>query len=160
MDARLAVSASSSALRPGGLFVMNDYVGATRARYNAREREYANQVRSILPERFFVHFANAKRRVPRSVDEIPFERAIADDPTECADSEAIIPAIRETFPSAWIWMLGGAVYHLALADILQNFNPDQKRDLVLLESLLILDRALSELGENHYAACIAEKPGP
>lgn len=53
-------------------------------------------------------------------------------------------------------MFGGVIYHLALNDVLANLDPE--RDAPLLESLLLLDLALAELGENQYAACLASVP--
>jgi SAM-dependent methyltransferase len=155
-DTARAVAASVTALRPGGVFLMNDYVGPNRFQWGQRTLAYATAVRHRLPEALLRDPADPSRRLPVTISRPDREAMIALDPSEAAASEDILPAIRRHFPEARIWMLGGAIYHLALNDVLANFDP--ARDAPLLESLLLLDLALAELGESQYAACLAAVP--
>lgn len=155
-DTARAVAASVTALRPGGVFLMNDYVGPNHFQWSQRTLAYATAVRHRLPEVLLRDPTDPARRLARTFGRPDRDAMIALDPSEAATSEAILPAIRQHFPDARIWMLGGAVYHLALNDVLANLDP--ARDGPLLESLLLLDLALAELGENQYAACLAAVP--
>lgn len=47
------------------------------------------------------------------------------------------------------------VYHLALNDVLANF--DDERDAALLQSLLLLDATLASAGHSQYAVALAMK---
>lgn len=150
-DARAALRWSFDALRPGGWFVMNDFVGADRFQFPWTALALVRAVRTLLPARYRRNPADPanpyRPYVPR-----PTLAEMEYDPSEAADSEAIIPALRETFPDAWIKSVGGTVYHLALNDILTNI-PDGSP---LLARLLRLDDLTDFIP--HFAVAIARKP--
>jgi SAM-dependent methyltransferase len=154
-DTPRAVRASSMALEPNGVFVMNDFVGATRFQWSDRQLRYSSQVRKSLSDRLLRDPRNPKVQLPRLLQRPSLDAMISLDPSEAADSERILPAIRECLPDPQIWLLGGAIYHLALNDVLANL--DETADKDFLDALLVLDSALIEMGETHYAACIAIK---
>jgi SAM-dependent methyltransferase len=150
-DARAALRWSYDALRPGGWLVMNDFVGADRFQFPWSALMLVRAVRTLLPARYRRNPndpANPYRPfVPR-----PTLAEMEVDPSEAADSEAILPGLRDTFPDAWIRSVGGTVYHLALNDILTNI-PDGSR---LLALLLRLDDLTDFIP--HFAVAIARKP--
>jgi SAM-dependent methyltransferase len=154
-DTRRAVDASLTGLREGGAFVMNDFVGANRFQWTERELSYASAVRSGLAERHLRNPQHPQSQLPRKLGRPDIAKMIEIDPSEAADSENILPSIRAVMPNPAIWLLGGSIYHLALNDVLANVDPE--RDAATLESLLILEAALIELGETHYAAALAFK---
>ncbi|NTG07165.1 class I SAM-dependent methyltransferase [Rhizobium rhizogenes] len=148
MDAFSAVEASRNALVPGGLFAMDDFVGASRFQWPDRQLDLATDFRRGLTERHrFSHPAKVERPTVESV--------IAADPSEAPDSLNIIAAIKDFFPGATIIPTGGVIYHLALSDALEGI--DETEDLSLLNTAMMLDSALSDLGENLYAVAIARK---
>lgn len=77
------------------------------------------------------------------------------DPTECADSAAIIPAFRRHAPGAKITFLGGCIYALALDDILNNFRKES--DMALLRNAMMLDRFMSNAGMNYFFTCVINR---
>lgn len=155
-DTARAVEASRTALNSGGVFVMNDFVGANRFQWTARELRYASAVRANLPDGYLRHPRNPAARLPRALSRPDFQGMIDADPSEAGDSESILPAIRSLMPNPAIWLLGGSIYHLALNDVFANMDPE--RDAGMLEALLVLELALIERGESHYAAAIAIMP--
>lgn len=152
-DTPRAVQASLTGLKPGGAFVMNDFVGASRFQWSDRQLQYASRIRQSLSDRLLRNPWKPGEQLERSVIRPTVESMIAADPSEAADSDRIIASIKEVLPNPELWLLGGAVYHLALNDVLANF--DEQLDADLLESLLVLESALIELGENQYAACLS-----
>jgi predicted O-methyltransferase YrrM len=154
-DTPRAIRASLVGLRPGGVFVMNDFVGPSRFQWSDRELYYASAVRNGLAPRFLRDPAKAGAVLPMRQSRPSVTQMIASDPSEAADSARILPALRAMLPQPSIWLLGGTIYHLALSDVLGNFHP--MHDMSLLESLLVLDEALIEMGESHYAACLAAR---
>ena len=152
-DTARAVSASRVALRQSGLFAMNDFVGPSRFQWSDRALHFANMTRSKLPEKFLRSIHSHGRSIPRTILRPTIEAMLAADPSEAADSSSIIPALKKFFPDASLWPLGGTIYHLAMNDVLSN--TDDITDAATIEALLILEVALIELGEHHYAACIA-----
>ena len=91
--------------------------------------------------------------LPRVVSRPTIERMINADPSEAADSDNIIAALRSVFPDVTVEYTGGVIYQLALGDVLANFDEDEDA----LQTALLLDDALSEMGENHYAIAFARK---
>ncbi|MFC0304302.1 class I SAM-dependent methyltransferase [Rhizorhabdus histidinilytica] len=153
-DAKAAVSWSRRALQPGGWFAMDDFVGATRFQWSDEDLEIASRVRSLLPERFLAHPRNPEKLLPRRLERPSIATMLEVDPTEAADSGNIVNAIRDAFPDTTITPTGGVVYHLALNDVLNNFDPE---DDALLNALLLLDEVLASGDHNQYAVALAEK---
>ncbi len=155
-DTHRAITASRDCLRPGGLFVMNDFIGPDRFQWTDRQLHYATSVRSRLSKRLLRHPSIPEKSIRPFAKRPTIEAMIADDPSEAADSSRILERVKMLLPNPSVWMLGGCIYFIALNDVLANI--DLEHDADLLESLLILDEALSELGENLYAACISVRP--
>lgn len=118
----------------------------------------AAAVRGVFPERYRRdpnHPGQLVPPVPRPASPEAMRRL---DPSEAADSERIVAAVREVFPDAWIQPTGGVVYHLALSDMLANFDESAEQDRLLLDLLMLLDDLCVAIGENHYAVALAVKP--
>lgn len=154
-DVKEALALSAKALNTGGVVVVNEFVGPNRFQWPDEQLAIVNSFRSKLPDRFFDPKAGAALAVARQVKRPTIEQMMAADPSESADSDAILPAIRELFPFAPIWQLGGLIYHLGMNDVLANFRLPE--DEALLNISLLLDSALSDAGHNQFAASIMTK---
>jgi hypothetical protein len=116
----------------------------------------AERARASLPDRFLSNPHRLGEAVPlRRVRPDP-KRLVEIDPTECAYSANILPAVRVAFPEAAITMTRGIVYMLALNDILANF--DENEDEALLRAMMLADDLCVEAGESLYAVAYARKP--
>lgn len=83
------------------------------------------------------------------------EQIINMDPSEAADSENIIPAIKENFIHADIRYAGGLIYLVCMEDIIHNITEDDP----LLGYLLELDDQTIKFGLSQYAVILAQKRG-
>lgn len=155
LDTEETIRWTHDKLDRGGLFAMDDFVGASRFQWTDYELQIASQVRQILPERLLVHPSDTTKRLPKTLLRPLLERMIEIDPTEAADSSNILKSIRKYFPDAAVLLTGGVIYHLALNDVLANF--DDAIDNTLLKSLLLLDATLARNGVTQYATAIAHK---
>jgi SAM-dependent methyltransferase len=154
LDVDAAVGWSRQVLAPGGILYVNDFVGPTRMQFPDEMLRIANRVRAALPDRLLRHPSSPDRGpLPRQLDRPDPQRLAARDPTECADSDNILPAIRSHFPASVVTLTGGVVYHLALNDVLANFRTLEDRSL--LELLLLLDDICAAAGQTHYAVAVA-----
>lgn len=149
LDARAAVHWSWRMLKPGGVFFANDFVGPAYMQYTDRQLDLAEKVRLSLPEKYLVDPVDRSRLVPVRRRRPNLKSFLEIDPTECADSENIVPSIRELFPGATVFPTGGIVYMLALNDILANIHEDE--DATLLRSLMLADDLCIEAGETLYS---------
>jgi hypothetical protein len=77
------------------------------------------------------------------------------NPSECADSDRLLPALRLIFPDAEMVPTGGFVYDLALSDVLANI--DEETDPALLNALLLADDLCIALDQSLRAFAIARK---
>ena len=134
---------------------MDDFVGPTRMQWSDRMLRMASRVRAALPEKYMKDPHLPERMLRRDVVRPKLWRMYLSDPTECADSAAIIPNLQEIFPNIDITPTGGAIYHLALNDILHNI--DEVDDRALLDKILSIDDLCARIGEFHYAVAIAER---
>jgi len=157
LDVPFAVRWSRERLHPNGWFVMDDFVGASRFQWPDYELSMATQARQALPERFLRNVKDPEHPLRTTVVRPNKRRLIAQDPTEAADSDRILPSVREVFPGATIIPTGGVIYHSGLNDVLANFDEDDENDLALLNTVLLLDKALADAGSTHYAVAFAKK---
>jgi SAM-dependent methyltransferase len=156
MDTPAAVRWSRDRLRLGGVFAMDDFVGAARFQWPDAQLHMMRRVREELPERFLVDPRDPSRRLPVKVKRPQEAALVARDPTEAADSERILPAVRKYFPGARVVLTGGVIYHSALNDVLANFA-DDGTDAELLAQILLVDEALTRAGHTQYASALARK---
>lgn len=110
-----------------------------------------NGICSFLSEDLFV--LNDGNKLRRFISRPSLEYMIATDPSEAADSEAILPAIRKIFKEPFIIPTGGIVYHIAIQFILNNISEDSD----LLAYLLQLDDEVIKMGMTCYAFALAVK---
>jgi SAM-dependent methyltransferase len=152
LDVRACLTWCRSALRPGGVIYLNDFVGPTRMQWPDEMIDVANHVRGSLPERLLLGRDGTSKISPK-VARPSLRKLVASDPTECADSGAILGAFQDLFPENVIRCTGGVVYHLALKGCLHNFTTEP--DDEILSMLLATDEVIARLGMTHYAMAYA-----
>lgn len=149
-DATEAVRVSYEVLNEGGIFFCNDFVGKSKFQWSDMELAIVNGIRVLLPNSIFEY---GSHMLPRQVYKMSIEQMDAIDPSEAADSSAILPAIQKTFVEPFIIPTGGLIYHLCLNDIIINISEGSE----LLEYLLKLDDETIQMGMLHYAFALAIK---
>lgn len=148
MDAYDAVKKSYEILNLDGVFFRNDFVGKSKFQWSDMELAIVNGIRMSLDEKIFQKRNGEiyKRMVSRpSIDSMN-----RSDPSEAADSDSIIPEIRELFENPIIIPTGGLVYHLCLNGILSNIEEESD----LLKHLLDMDDETIEMGVIAICVCV------
>jgi SAM-dependent methyltransferase len=139
-------------LVPDGWFFLDEYVGPDRFQYSAAHMRHVSALADLLPDRLLTNASGAIRRGfrPPSVDEV-----VAVDPSEAVCSSRIIPLLFEFFAIDQQRGYGGALLHLLLAEVAQNFTDAGSRPY--LRSLIAAEEDLYRLGalEHHFACVIA-----
>ncbi|MBL6082071.1 methyltransferase domain-containing protein [Belnapia sp. T18] len=131
------------ALRPGGVLHLHEYVGPTRFQWTDAQLRLANGFLDSLPPRL--------RRLPNgepkeTLRRPTIEEMIAADPSEAVQSEKLIPALAPHFDIIEHRSLGGALAHLALGGIAQNFDPASPEDNAFLQALFDMEDAAMAAG--------------
>ncbi|HET9505590.1 MAG TPA: methyltransferase domain-containing protein [Hymenobacter sp.] len=121
------------ALRPGGLLIINDYVGPNRLQWTPAQLAAANQLLRQLPathrRRYMARQLKTRISGPGRL------RMLVADPSEAVESEAILPAIRRRFRMLEEKPLGGNILTLVLKDIAHHFLPEDAATQALLRQL-------------------------
>jgi SAM-dependent methyltransferase len=128
-------------LKPGGLMLVNEFVGPTRFQWTNRQLEAANALLELLPERLRREpDGRMKSRVVR-----PSHLVMRlGDPSEAVESSEILPALDDLFERVELCRMGGTLSHLVFAGIAQNFAASdlearQWADLVFDTEDLLMD---------------------
>ena len=154
-DVEAAIQWSKNRLKPGGLFAMDDFVGPDRFQWTDNNLEWASKVRASLNSRLLDNPFSPGTALPIDCGRPTVDEVIAMDPSEAMDSGRIPAVFRKAFPEGQFIPTGGALYHLALNDILCNFVSEE--DLVCLRQILLLDQMLADNGTTQYAVAFGVK---
>lgn len=157
-DVDQAVSWSHSVLKPNGVFYMDDFVGPDRLQWSDTVLDLNSRIRMALSDHYLQSPFKDKKLVSQSMRRPNRRKLIAQDPSEAVQSSLIIDSVKKHFPDAKLIDTGGAVYTMALSDILDNFDDSDANDAMILDLLLIIDELASKLGDNYYAVALARKP--
>jgi SAM-dependent methyltransferase len=113
-------------LKPGGLFMMNEYVGPNRLQMEPSQQAFADVLFSLLPDRYLMILPNGSVRrsiAPASADEVA-----AHDPSEAVRSEDIVPIMEGTFQLIARRDYGGNILQHGLDKIVANFRDGDPLD--------------------------------
>ncbi|HKR90352.1 MAG TPA: class I SAM-dependent methyltransferase [Phenylobacterium sp.] len=130
------------ALRPGGIFHLNEFVGPDRFQWTDAQLHHMNAFVEALPVRFRrMPLGGVRPRPARPT----IAQMIAVDPSEAIRSSAILATVRRHFRVVEQRQLGGALLHIGLSGIVQNFDAQAPEDVALLEAFFALeDRLMAE----------------
>jgi len=129
-------------LKLNGLLVINEYVGANRLQFPKNQIVSINEAIKVIPKEF------RKRHVSNLLKRRYFGsgvlRMIISDPSECVDSESILPAIHSNFQTVVEKPYGGNILMSALKDISHHFiEMTPKKNRILDELFLLEDEYIS-----------------
>lgn len=141
------------ALKKNGLIIIHEYVGPNRMQFPDEQMKYCNRCLNEIfsKENTKILLLNKfKTRCYRTGK----LRMIISDPSECVDSQNIIPVLRKTFKELEFKKLGGSILMPVLKHIAHHFvekNQDQLTKLIHME-----DKYL-ETHEADFAFAIYQK---
>lgn len=131
-------------LRPKGLLIINEFVGSSRLQYSKIQIKYINKAISIIPKEYRKIFkTNIYKNNYYGSGVL---RMIIADPSECVDSQSIIPAIHEKFNVVEEKFYGNNILQSALKDISHHFVILDSTKREVLQEIFALE---DELLENH-----------
>ena len=144
-------------LKPGGLLVVNEFVGPNRFQWTREQLELATAMLRLLPEHFrrYYRSGNVKQRVYRP----GLLRMVLQDPSEAVQSAAILPTIDRYFTVETFRPYGGTLLALVLNGIAHHFIEDTPEVRHWLELLFFVeDYFLEQAGlPSDYVFLVARK---
>ena len=144
-------------LRPGGLLLLDEYVGPTKFQWTTRQIEAADSLLKVLP---VAYRRRSDGRTKSSVRRPSLLAMRVDDPSEAIEAAEILPAVRAGFQIEEERGYGGAVLHPLLSGIAQHFIEPDEQAKALLEMCFTAEDALLEAREveHDFAVVVARKP--
>jgi SAM-dependent methyltransferase len=163
LELEAAVSAIEGALRSGGFFLANEYVGPSRFQFSLEQKEAAERLLAALPRELRLHSVESRRagaavfkdrylsRTPGQWEEV--------DPSEAVRSDEIIGVLERTFAQSWVYPYGGSLLHLVLEHIASNFDPRSDRDRELIKLLDACESGFMRSGlfDSDFAVLVARR---
>ena len=120
-------------LKPGGLFVLNEFVGPTRFQWTDRQLAFADALLETLPKRYKRSVTTGTQKV--RVERPTIEAMISFDPSEAVRSSELLGLLRRRFEIIERIDFGGTLLHILLQDIVGNFDAASPEDALILKLL-------------------------
>jgi SAM-dependent methyltransferase len=147
------------ALKPGGLFILNEFVGPTRFQWTDRQLGIVNDILHELPEAYR-RLVLTPEVVRDSLARPTVEQMIAIDPSEAVRSSELLELVHAYFEVIEKIDFGGTILQLLLQDIAGNFDPADPDDIALLDSFWEREQRLIADGSlpSDFTLIVARKP--
>jgi SAM-dependent methyltransferase len=133
------------ALKPDGLFFIDEYVGPKRFQSNPRVVQIINDVIHLLPEKYrrSVYLNGEPRNTYANTPLAWFDET---DPSEAIRSDEILPCLKQHFDVVDEKPYGGALLHMLLSGTAGNFDPTSDEDAALIRLLAFFEEELEKAG--------------
>ena len=149
------------ALKPGGVFIINEFVGPTMFQFTDLQIQIINEILRILPDRYCLNLIDPevsgkykKVFLRPSVEDV----LAAQQPDEAIRSEEILPIMRDYFEILELKPFGGTILQMLCHKIMGNFKQDDENDILVIRLLCYLEDVLlrAEVLEHDFAVVVAK----
>jgi 2-polyprenyl-3-methyl-5-hydroxy-6-metoxy-1,4-benzoquinol methylase len=145
------------ALKPGGLFFLEEYVGPSRFQSDPDTVLKINELLHFLPEHYRKSvYLNGRPR--ETYENTPLSWFDENDPSEAVRSGEIMPVLGQLFEIIENRPYGGALLHMVLSGTAGNFDPTIDSDVALLRVIALMEVWLEKAGalRSDFAAIVAK----
>ena len=144
-------------LKPGGLFVVYEYIGPSQMQFPRRDLELADVFLKAIPERYrsMPRLKNVKKEAPR----LSLDTMNSSDPSESVRASEIVPLIASRFEVKHFSYVGGTLLLLIFSEIAGNFKENDAEIIPLVEALIVLDNFLidNKVLPSYHVYMVCEK---
>lgn len=146
------------ALKPGALFIINEYVGPAQFQWTDLQLQLADRLLQQIPERYRRSLQSGHIKVRNNRQAIDHMNVV--DPTEAVRSSDIVPLMRTHFDVVERVDYGGTLVNLVLEEIAGNFG-ETAEDVAVLQTLFDAERDYLKRGviSSDFAVLVARVPG-
>src|SRR5215475_2413281 len=146
-------------LKPGGLFVVYEYIGPSQMQFPRRDLELADAFLKAIPERYrsMPRLKNIKKQALR----LSLDGMNSSDPSESIRASEIVPLTASRFEVKHFRYVGGTLLLLIFSEIAGNFKEDDAEIGPLVEALIALDNFLidNKVLPSYHVYMVCEKTG-
>ena len=123
----------SGILKDGGKLIINEYVGKNRLQYSRGQIKAINQALQLIPSRYKkIYGTNITKKKFHGLGLL---RMIIADPSECVESENILPSIHRSFKTVIEKPYGGNILMGVLKNIAHHFVTLDREKTQVLDDL-------------------------
>lgn len=145
-------------LKPKGILVIDEFVGATRLQFPKEQLAAINQAINLIPKKYRGRYKS--NLLKRKYHGSGLIRMILADPSECVDSSRILPAIHKNFEKVVERPYGGNILMSALKDIAHHFVEQDVEKNQVLNALFELEDQYIEKNPSDFVFGVYRKPLP
>ncbi len=131
-------------LKPGGVFLFNDFIGPSRFQWTDLQLELMNAILEVLPDRN--RYSEVSNGFLHRIDRPSVEGMIQMDPSEAVRSAEILPALRNAFEIIEYRPYGGTLAHILLTHVMASFDLQNEDQRSLLKMFFLLEKTLIRHG--------------
>lgn len=135
-NVEFAVEQCAKTLRPGGLLMVNEFVGPSRMQWTAKQVEMADKLLNMLPVDLRYDLQQNGNVLKTKSLTPTVEDMIAGDPSEAARSADIDRVLKEHFEIIEEKNWGGTLNYLIFENIAGNFDPKNPWHECIVELLI------------------------
>ena len=128
------------ALKPNGLFVLNEFVGPNRFQWTKKQVDIANDLLEIIPLKY--KHCKIRNEIKKTVYQPTVQSMIETDPSEAVRSEEIIDIVTSIFKIIHRQDYGGTILNILLEGIVCNFMETDENAIALLNMLFYIEKCL------------------
>jgi SAM-dependent methyltransferase len=132
-------------LKPGGLFIVDEYAGANRLQWPDTQLRRANALLREMPKRYRKLWK--LDCVKKCVQRPGLLRMYLADPSEAVESEKIRPLLAKHFTALEVKEIGGSVLCPLFHDIGMNFPDDDPEAMRIVDHCIQTETELIQRGE-------------
>ncbi|MFI4938911.1 MAG: class I SAM-dependent methyltransferase [Burkholderiales bacterium] len=130
------------ALKPGGIFMFNEFVGPTRFQWTDLQLSLANRVLQTLPQEY--RRSAVTGEILTEISRPTEQEMIQMDPSEAVNSSQIIPLLTRHFDILEHKKYGGTLLHLLMNHIMTNFDTDNELQATVVKMIFLYEQTLVE----------------
>jgi 2-polyprenyl-3-methyl-5-hydroxy-6-metoxy-1,4-benzoquinol methylase len=127
-------------LKPGGLFVVYEYIGPSQMQFPRRDLELADIFLKLIPERY--RTLQRRKGIKEEASRFSLDVMNRSDPSEGIRASEIVPLIASRFEIKHFRYVGGTLLLLIFNEIAGNFDENDAEIMPLVDALITLDNFL------------------
>ena len=127
-------------LKPGGLFVVYEYIGPSQMQFPRRDLELADIFLKVIPERY--RKVQKRGGIKKEAFRSSLDSMNSSDPSEGIRASEIVPLIASRFEIRHFRYVGGTLLLLVFNEIAGNFLESDLEIMPLVDALITLDNFL------------------
>jgi SAM-dependent methyltransferase len=148
-------------LKPGGLFVVYEYIGPSQMQFPQRDLELADTFLKVIPERY--RRMRRQEGIKKAAVRLSLDMVNSSDPSEGIRASEIVPLIASRFEIMHFRYIGGTLLLLIFNEIAGNFDESDAKIMPLVKALIALDNFLIDnnvLPSYHVYMVCQKTPNP